>query len=55
MLKSSENEVKYIDLRRQNLKKENDKFNEKWNKILHVNSEVQMYRHFHLKKKTIRK
>jgi hypothetical protein len=29
MLKSSENEVKYIDLRRQNLKKENDKFNEK--------------------------
>jgi hypothetical protein len=35
-LKSNENGVKYIDLRRANWNKENDKFNEKWNNIFVV-------------------
>ena len=33
-MKSNENEVKYIDLRRIILNKENDNFNEKWNNIV---------------------
>jgi hypothetical protein len=35
-LRSNENEVKYIDLRRKIWNKENDKFDKKWNNIVVV-------------------
>ena len=35
-LRSNENDVKYIDLRRKIRNKENDKFDKKWNNIVVV-------------------
>ena len=36
LVKSNENEVKYIDWRRKIWNKENDQFNKKWNNIVVV-------------------